>query len=247
MHLRHFKLPEFATDYSVDGTEVTCWIPSQNDKQFCVIFEDGESSPNVTVSARVIVDGVSCGGREMRCQRGGHVSRGSRDSVSTSTDTRRPLVFARRTATDDDAYLDAAVSPELGCIKVVLRHVKLRSDKKAWKEKRFESQILHERSKKAISHSVQFGAEFGGFINSRRIRSEVIKELATFVFKYRPLEFLRAEGIAPREPGWTRTMRAAETLALEARLRKLKQNPSPVKQESGTHPIFQPGEIIDLT
>ncbi|KAJ6514738.1 hypothetical protein DFH09DRAFT_1288004 [Mycena vulgaris] len=254
------QLSEFATEYSADGKKATCWIPSENDKQFCITFENAQPVPGFIVSGRVRVDGVSCGGTKLRLASARHVSTASRDSVSTSATTRRPLVF------DDDAYLNVAISSEIGSIRVKLRHVKDKPLKKGWKDKNFNAPILHEQSKKAMGHSVQFGAEFSS--NKKRlVPEEVIEKLVTFVFKYRPIDLLRAQGTAPPETRKRRNTsdivdltiddderdEAAKIERPEARLgvlkrssKRAKHEPSEIK-EIRRQPIFQAGEVIDLT
>jgi hypothetical protein len=65
-------------------------------------------------------------------------------------------------SSDDDSLLNAAISPELGCIKVEMRNVRevpsRSSHRTVWKGSApsFETPVLHERSKKAMGHSVQF-------------------------------------------------------------------------------------------
>ncbi|KAJ6514736.1 hypothetical protein DFH09DRAFT_1196167 [Mycena vulgaris] len=264
------ELAEHAVEYSADGTQATCWIASEDDKQFCVKFKNRDAKRDYTVSAKVSVDGISCGGRHLHYS-GRRISSGSRDSVSTSANTRRPLTFAKQALTDDDAYLNAPISPDLGAIRVVFAHVKVLAAKEKWKGGRFEPQILHERSKKAIGHSVQFGPEFRSRQN-RRGCSKPIADLVTFVFKYRPIGLLRAEGIAPLLTREERTIppedvldltmdmdeedeEDAEIEKLEARLGALKNKKKRVKREPGEvkreikneEMIFKPGEVIDLT
>ncbi|KAJ7447093.1 hypothetical protein B0H11DRAFT_2290265 [Mycena galericulata] len=266
------NLSEFATEYSPEAKEATCWIPSQSDKNFCVTFENNKASPDVLVSALMSVDGVTCGGRELKLAPKSSVSTSSRDSVSTSATTRRRLVFGKQALTDDDENLDAAISPDFGTIKVHFRRVKRGSVSKKghWEERNFESKPIHERSKKAIGHSVQYGAEFRR--ENRLTRSEkTIELLVTFVFRYRPIELLRAEGIVPPESRRNRVVspsaeildltmddddeKAAEIERLEARLNALKRGSKEtglaglrVKKEIKREElIFQPGEVIDLT
>ncbi|KAJ6514732.1 hypothetical protein DFH09DRAFT_1049034 [Mycena vulgaris] len=261
------QLSEFATEYSADGKKATCWIPSENDKQFCITFENAQPVPGFIVSGRVRADGVSCGGTKLRLASARHVSTASRDSVSTSATTRRPLVFGKQVLTDDDAYLNVAISSEIGSIRVKLRHVKDKPLRKGWKDKNFNAPILHEQSKKAMGHSVQFGAEFSS--NKKRlVPEEVIEKLVTFVFKYRPIDLLRAQGTAPPETRKRRvtsdivdltidddeTDEAAKIEKSEARLgvltrgsKRAKHEPSEIKKEIRRQPIFQAGEVIDLT
>ncbi|KAJ7817757.1 hypothetical protein B0H14DRAFT_2841611 [Mycena olivaceomarginata] len=242
------ELPEFAVEYSADGKEASCWIPSECDK--------------VERPFHFTSNNMYC-----RDHRHPQITSGSRNSVATSALSRRPLLFAQQALTDDDNLLNAAISPELGSIKVQMRKVisvPSRRRQPVWPGDSFESKVLHERSKKAMGHSVQFGAAYPA-INSQADPIEVIAELATFVFKYRPLELLRAQGIAPPEIRPEAAAApievvdltvddddASEIKQLEARLPvlkkkgvKVKSKSSGVKQEKSF--VFAPGEIIDLT
>ncbi|KAJ7883960.1 hypothetical protein B0H13DRAFT_2667072 [Mycena leptocephala] len=269
-------LSEYAVEYSADGTEATCWIASENDKRFCIKLQDTDSSPRRTISGRISVDGIKCGGRHLITQPGHRVGTASRDSVSTSPNTRRPLTFSKQVLTDDDAYLNAAISPELGTIKVVFNLVRIhhgRETTRNWHGRQETHGILHERSKKAMGHSVQFGPEFHRQ-NPPKLSTTHIRTLVTFTFKYRPIELLRAEGIAPPAPRAQRAVTPtdvvdlsmdvdeddgddAEIRKLETRLNALKKKnkEKQVKRESSNvkkeikieEPIFRPGEVIDLT
>ncbi|KAJ6512569.1 hypothetical protein C8R45DRAFT_323536 [Mycena sanguinolenta] len=261
-------LSEFAIEYSADGKEASCWIPSECGKSFSANWKHTKSSPRNTYNALVSVDGTRCGSESMRCRdrKHPHIVSGSRNSVSTSPSARRPLLFARQELTDDDDLLNASISPEFGSIKVVVRDVKKVGPRKSvWhgRKRSFETPVLHERSKKAIGHSVQFGAEFPAVSTKSEI--EVVQKLATFVFKYRPIELLRAQGIAPLAAKPAPAASSTEVLdltldddeaeikKLEKRLRvlknkkevKVKPEPSSIKLEKDF--VFTPGEVIDLT
>ncbi|KAF7374312.1 hypothetical protein MSAN_00314600 [Mycena sanguinolenta] len=264
------ELSEFAVEYSADEKEGSCWIPSECDKKFSVNWKHTNSSPRHTVNAMVSVDGIRCGSNDMICRdrKRPHIASGCRTSVATSAYTRRPLLFGRQELTDDDELLNAAISPEFGSIKVEVRHVREvhshRSHRRpVWhgQDRSFETPVLHERSKKAIGHSVQFGAEFQA-VNTKANQIEVVRELATFVFKYRPIELLRAQGIAPPLVRPAPAVSSAEVVdltldddneveikKLEAQLRALKKG-TKVKSEPGVKQekvLFKPGEVIDLT
>ncbi|KAJ7712182.1 hypothetical protein B0H14DRAFT_2483028 [Mycena olivaceomarginata] len=197
------KLSEFALEYSADGMEASCWIPSECDKQFSIHWETTDSVAGQTLNAQVTVDGTRCGSNDMYCpdRARPHIASGSRNSVATSAETRRPLLFAQQALTDDDNLLNAAISPELGSIRVNIREVRTAPSMRSHRQPpvwggRFETQVLHERSKKAMGHSVQFGAEYRAR-NHRLEPPVVVRDLATFVFRYRPIELLMAQGIAP--------------------------------------------------
>ncbi|KAJ7472671.1 hypothetical protein FB451DRAFT_300903 [Mycena latifolia] len=270
------ELSEYAVECSADGTEAKCWIPSQNGKQFRVDFKNMDAREDFLVEGVVTVDGIKFGGRDLKIRDRGspHVSTSSRDSVAASPHTRRPLTFSKQALTDDDAYLNANISPHLGIIKVVFAQVpEPLVIAPGWIESpSFEPSILHERSKEATGHSVQLGPQFRSRLNVRAKPRENIKELVTFIFKYRPIEFLRAEGIAPPVTREERAVAPTDVLdlsmdvdtdeedkneieKLEARLVELKNKNKRVKREPSEGkkkvkiegPIFKPGEVIDLT
>ncbi|KAJ6459462.1 hypothetical protein C8R47DRAFT_1162047 [Mycena vitilis] len=262
------ELSEFAVEYSdADRKEASCWIPSECDKKFRVHFKHTDSSPRDVVNARLTVDGTKCGNNNMHCCDISHprVVSGSRDSLAVSAYARRPLHFCQQELTDDDSLLNAAIPPELGSIKVYMRIVKSKprstSRPSVWRnDNSFETKPLHERSKKAMGHSVKFGAEFAK-TNTKGPPVKVVKELATFVFKYRPIEILRAQGIAPPEVRRAVSSDAevldltlddddiTEIRRLEARLRVLNKKAVKVKTETSgvKRETFTTGEVIDLT
>ncbi|KAJ7111887.1 hypothetical protein C8R44DRAFT_798869 [Mycena epipterygia] len=268
------NLSEFAVEISADGKEATCWIPSECDKKFSVNCEHTDPPLCDRANVKVTVDGISCGSKSMvvRDHKLPRIASVSRDSVATSPYARRPLAFGKQALTDDDAFLHAAISPELGTIKVEVRNTKPGGPREEWRRgnSRYDTQVLHERSKKAMGHSVQFGAEFPT-TNARRNRGAIIGHLATFIFKYRPIEILRAQGIAPPEVRKDRVVSATDILdltvdddettkteeitKLEERLAALKRgSKQPERDLVGVQTkikkeerIFQPGEVIDLT
>ncbi|KAJ7759402.1 hypothetical protein DFH07DRAFT_741148 [Mycena maculata] len=264
------ELSEYAVEYSADGKEATCWIPSENDKASC---SHNQASVFRQISGVLTVDGIHCEGKTMKIRRTNPTfSKAARDSVATSATKRRPLLFSKQALTDDDEYLNTAISPHLGTIRVKIRHV--RRDTRGptiQAAKNYQTQILHERSKKAIGHSVKFGAEYEARLN-RKINTHLVQELVTFVFKYRPIELLRAQGIAPPAAREERAVSptnvldltmdvdedddAAEIRKLQERLETLQNKNKRVKREPSNavkkevkreEPIFKPGEVIDLT
>ncbi|KAJ7157606.1 hypothetical protein C8R43DRAFT_997120 [Mycena crocata] len=209
------ELAEYAPEYSADGTEGTCWIPSEEGKQFCIKWTDDQASAQRQISGRVAVDGICCGRKALKIRRGTHFSWASRDSVSTSDTTRRPLLFGTQALTDNDEYLNAPVSPDLGTIQVLLSHVRNQPTHAPLYKDAWQPQTLHERSKKAIGHTVHFGAEYQQTRSRRPYHAaRVVKNLVTFVFKYRPIGLLRAQGIAPPEVREDRAVSPVDVLDL---------------------------------
>ncbi|KAJ7614155.1 hypothetical protein FB45DRAFT_938121 [Roridomyces roridus] len=270
-------LPEYAPEYSTAGTEATCWIPSENGKNFKVEWTNDQASPTCLISGHLWVDGIHCSGRLMKATDNPTFSTGSRDSVASSSSARRPLVFSKQALTDDDQYLNASISPNLGMIRLRIRQVRRDGQRPRValaEDRTFDTQMLHERTKKAVGHSVQFGAEFASSKPNKSFSTRVVQELVTFVFRYRPMDLLQAEGIAP--PPVKKELASssedvldltvydddeadeAEIQKLEARLGALKNKRKRVKREQSSDRVkkeiktessfdFKPGEVIDLT
>ncbi|KAJ7015824.1 hypothetical protein C8F04DRAFT_1364360 [Mycena alexandri] len=199
------------------------------------------------------------------------------DEARLRKDLARTLTWPYLAKETTTAYLNTAISPDLGTIKVdfCLVQVSRKKTDRKWYV-RHEPRILHERSKKGMGHSIQFGPEFHRQNNpSKMTASHTIQSMARFNFKYRPIELLRAEGIAPLAPREERaatppnvvdlSMEVDEDDAEEAEIKKLemklealknKRQPKQVKREASFEvkkeikregPIFLPGEVIDLT
>ncbi|KAJ7025777.1 hypothetical protein C8F04DRAFT_1127548 [Mycena alexandri] len=271
------RLKEYSLEYSADGTEATCWIPSEVDKEFSVHWTDSNSTPSRTIYGYVKVDGMDCGGYPLLLVRAGGrwLGTGHRDSVSVSPTTRRSLLFGRQQFTDDDRFLDTSISPDLGTICPELDDVfvyRTPPMPRQYAALPSNAQKLHERSKKATGHSVQFGTEFrryvplGARIDITNTVAESLKRLAKFTFKYRPIDLLKANGIAPPDPprpvprpaaievipDEDEEVIASKIKALQdqlAAIRKKTQRPvTKVKKEIKVEKsIFLPGEVIDLT
>ncbi|RDB28686.1 hypothetical protein Hypma_014841 [Hypsizygus marmoreus] len=260
------EVPQYAPERSEDGTQVLCWIASEAGKNFSVSWKN--SGPSKTTSGKLYVDGESCGSRASRKKRDFKIS-----GVDTSPTTQRLLMFSRIELTDDDAYLNLPTSSELGDIKLEVHEVAITGDSREATKVSTQPKVhqtLHERAKKGSMHCFNLGKEI---IQPRfnTVRSSTIRIIGTFVFKYRPLELLQANGLAPIEKKRKPTSLPRITLdltddnaedettgkirKLEAELKALKQvqerNPKRVKTEIKNEPlsgnIFQPGEIIDLT
>ncbi|KAJ7157600.1 hypothetical protein C8R43DRAFT_1125277 [Mycena crocata] len=153
------------------------------------------------VLGQVCVDGVDCGSTQMQIQPGTpRVSKAVLEDGIVSETTCRPLLFSKRSLTDDDNYLNVPVSADLGSIKLCILHVRWKgTQRRRSSNVSLGEEAVHERSKKVISHSVQLGDEFETEI--ALWAAEVIKVLVIFTFKYRPMEILQAQKIIPHAPG----------------------------------------------
>ncbi|KAK6974692.1 hypothetical protein R3P38DRAFT_2811707 [Favolaschia claudopus] len=165
--------------------------------------------------------------------------------------SKQVLLCYSKSTVNEDALLEANVSPELGSIKVEMRIIHIscsissgrsaRTSRKALGDKQhpYKPQVLHEKSKKAaMGHTVELGEEFVTEGESGwSTEYDVVRSLGTFIFKYRPI----ATGISPRdalpqiaskEVGSDSGNAAAEIARLEAQLRELKGKVARVKSES---------------
>ncbi|KAJ3745964.1 hypothetical protein EV360DRAFT_90016 [Lentinula raphanica] len=174
------ELPLF--DASVNGREVSCWIPSEVGKAFVVKFATGRRRHSM--SGKVYMDG--------KLFRGIGIFVGAPETFTLSGST---LILVL----DDDQYLNQALAG-LGDIKLVISHATLlgRSSQQTF-SKRETTGKVHEKSKKVTGHTVGLGAE-------RRV-PYTPKMHATIhdVIKWGYLinthiDLLRANGIAPPAP-----------------------------------------------
>jgi len=127
--------------------------------------------------------------------------------ATTSDFTRRDFVFSAIQVTDDDAYLYTLDSPPtFGTIRLELWEAHIEQIRRAPFEHCYgaevlEAQIIHEKSKKAGAHHVEFGGEYivpQATVNMVSGTRKGDAPLATFTFNYRPFDILLAGGIIPR-------------------------------------------------
>ncbi|KAK2460248.1 hypothetical protein APHAL10511_007637 [Amanita phalloides] len=188
-------LPEY--DVRIEDNEklVSCWVPSEAGKTFSVCWQNLEPTTTDT-AGYVTIDGISVGGRTYR--KNSKIKTKYSD-CRTSTTTRCEFSFSQMTYTDDDAYLNTAVS-NIGEIKLVVWNV-------------------HERSKKLGAHRVKFDTKTATSKGTHHATTRISK-LVTFIFTYRPLAILQANGIAPL--------------------------PAPAEQEEGNSKRKTPKDDVDL-
>ncbi|KAF8881337.1 hypothetical protein BD779DRAFT_1675476 [Infundibulicybe gibba] len=170
------RLPQYGVETTViKGVKtVSCWIASEVDKML------GGTS---TYSANLIPDTATRSAK--------HVS----DTVA------RPLMFSKTEFTDEDAYMNS--NPHnLGEIVVEIWTTEIEPELHTtvhdYSPKEQPTKI-HERTKKAISHRATFGDEFAT-VHRKASTCTDGRRVMNFIFKYRPREYLQAEGIMPLDP-----------------------------------------------
>ncbi|KAF8881336.1 hypothetical protein BD779DRAFT_1546476 [Infundibulicybe gibba] len=207
------KLPRYGgkTTVTKGVKTVSCWIASEADKA----FEVGWSVPEYPeqLMGNVYIDGTYIDGCVHIL---GDPKIATLSSKCVSDTVARPLIFSKTEFTDEEAYINAN-SDNLGEITVEIWVIQLDPRPMAVQDHEPEARPaakIHEgTAKKAIAHRATFGEEFAiAEYMGYQSGSYKWREM-TFVFKYRPREYLQAEGIIPPnpEPDARPPKRAAET------------------------------------
>ncbi|KAI0697502.1 hypothetical protein C8T65DRAFT_813700 [Cerioporus squamosus] len=179
-----------------DGKTLTCFIPSECGKSFVIEWRDHAKQSHLRFVTNL--DGKEVGGN--RCVPG---ARGHREGVRTNPTTRKPFKFANLLTTDDDEVLGGPSHEELGEIEVAVSRIRAeyRSVQRTWGVKFRPTGAVHERSKKAGAHCVTLGEDCRIATSRIQTCSTPIDpregNVAKFIFRYRPLALLQAQGIAP--------------------------------------------------
>ncbi|KAF9463927.1 hypothetical protein BDZ94DRAFT_578440 [Collybia nuda] len=206
-------LPEYGITTSEATKSVACWIPSQEGKVgvnfLCPVQAGSEVYNNVqafsvmlenksypkALKISVMVDGERINSMVLHPEA---VTRHRFSDIITSSTTYRDLLFSRIELTDDDDFLNANVK-DLGEISLCVYTGTIGGARSDFTTYKIPEKKVHERSKKALGHQVKFGKE--KFMAPQNFVNFTVTELiATFVFKYRSIDILRADGIAPPDP-----------------------------------------------
>ncbi|KAM5531067.1 hypothetical protein V8D89_011096 [Ganoderma adspersum] len=186
-----------------DERTVTCWIPSEGGKSFTVHWRDYSAATLVQVN--ILVDGRCVGRMAHERKPGGYLS-----GVLSRPDQMRPFLFSQLQLTDDEAVAPrsaaaASALAKLGCIEIEMRSVFafVEAPNLAYVGDIPEIGPVHERSKKAWVHAVSIGKAVPHPLTMGKTALGLEQEpFVVFRFFYRPIEVLRAGGIAPLPP-WT--------------------------------------------
>ncbi|KAM5540405.1 hypothetical protein V8D89_005863 [Ganoderma adspersum] len=183
-----------------DGLTMACWIPSESGKAFTVNW--GDNSSNTLMQVKILVDGRCVGRYAHELGPGGCMS-----GLIDRPDQTRSLLFSQLELTDDDALASrsstASGLEKLGSIEVQMRKVQayVKATTPSFVGEVSEIGPVHERSKKAGVHAVSIGAAVPRQPELGRTPIELQSEpFVVFKFLYRPIELLRANGIAPLPP-----------------------------------------------
>ncbi|KAJ7121333.1 hypothetical protein C8R43DRAFT_1033883 [Mycena crocata] len=186
--------PEYNVEASEDLKDLTCWIPSEVGQKFAVHWTN-VAAPGLT-GGGVQVDGHKCGFEAIAADI--RPFSAFMDGIAETSTKTRPFVFSPLELTDDDAYLESASHPHLGLIKLEIWRVDVGGGIAPSAVAVPSSQKVHERSKKGMNHQITFGAAVEhSQVQSAQIRRIGSGPLVTFSFRYRSLDLLKANGIAP--------------------------------------------------
>ncbi|KAI4522172.1 hypothetical protein K525DRAFT_199488 [Schizophyllum commune Loenen D] len=186
------RLEEYGVEEDDEKRERIAWIASEPDKSFCVNWRDPDRTRATTGKLRV--DGISCGGTALEVPRIKD-DEIHKSHVSLSATEARPLQFGKLDLTDDDSYLKKDAK-DVGQIEVHLWHVRVKGKIEYKGVELAECTQVHEKTKKGLQLAVKFGAK-ETVPHIEGLRCEYIERLATFIFRYRTIDMLRANGIAP--------------------------------------------------
>jgi hypothetical protein len=203
------ELEQYGIEEDLDRSQVTCWIATQADKCFSVVFKDDAAYRDHSLGSSLRLDGSSINGKVLRSPtRSGEFQNFANDRKVVQNDqvlsasSSRPFMFSKLELTDEDEYLYQA-SAHLGEIRVDIHRVQ------ALESRLFQSDSsvsghgkVHERSKKAVTHCVSYGQEAKtGIRYSCQVKYlDGDIPVATFIFKYRDFGLLQANGIIPKPP-----------------------------------------------
>ncbi|KAF7305834.1 hypothetical protein HMN09_00737400 [Mycena chlorophos] len=197
------------TEYAIEVDEArktaSCWIPSEVGKTFSVQWNN-LSYNGTDTSARVSIDGTRCGRVVQRLERQ-HIPGAMYGVKQFEGGAKvRPFTFSTLATTDDDdalrLLLPDSISEHLGVIElsfipIHVGEVVMDPSSARVKKYRLPDVVVHERSKKAVTQRVSLGNAAAAEVLPTAEVHELGPAVVTFRFKYRPLDVLQANGIAP--------------------------------------------------
>ncbi|KAJ6629489.1 hypothetical protein B0H10DRAFT_2184421 [Mycena sp. CBHHK59/15] len=234
--VQHFQ-PEIVGD----PAGVTCWIASEVNKGFAIHWRNTDVF--CQTGGRVWVDGNECPGEIIQGPNLEAVVSGRRTSGSTMA----PFVFSPLDLTDDDAFLDSTAHQNIGLVRLEVWRINQTGTKPYPGAAPVADSKIHERSKKGVAHQIKFGEAVEGVPRLAAVFDYMDRvPVVTFSFKYRSLDILRANGIAPCK---RKAVTSPEPGPSGVAKQEAKSGPKVkrVKKEGGAAGSFTPGEIIDLT
>ncbi|KAI5885852.1 uncharacterized protein SCHCODRAFT_02642631 [Schizophyllum commune H4-8] len=222
------SLDEYGIELSGDLKKCTAWIPSKAGQEFAVSWRDPCLS-RATVGY-VYADGKYTSGRVMRPNRA--MVSAFVDGTYTSPTQLRKYQFSDMTLTDDDSYLNKT-SQEVGEITVKIWLCTVGAHVPLSVKTLDEPSKMHEKTKKGLAHSVGFSTttQLPQPVSAVSVQTIGASPMATFTFRYRSIDMLRANGIAPMPAP------AAVPLARKAKSPKPVAGPSRGRKRKAASPL----------
>ncbi|TFK27433.1 hypothetical protein FA15DRAFT_666307 [Coprinopsis marcescibilis] len=231
------RLDEFGTELDLAQKKKSCWVACEAGKDFKIVINPKTASRTTNYLFGVTMDGALVQVRGRR-----YDSTDSRArielfeeiaTINAQTDEIRSFRFSTVSLTDDDAYLGAAPD-NIGVISVQVHTVEhyTRIPNTGDGQRESDTNIrLHERSKKGISHCVGSG-EGVKQSKSKFLASPInCSHLATFTFKYRSMDILIANGVAPSRAAQRRSAAAGPSRQTNSANRQHRKKKSPTTGE----------------
>ncbi|KAJ7212934.1 hypothetical protein GGX14DRAFT_445715 [Mycena pura] len=193
-----------AKEYDVKTSEkqktVTCWIASELGKKLAINWTNKKYSSHDT-AGYVTIDGIECGAEII--EQDESLPQTAEISGVSNGSTIRPFMFSALELTDDDALLASSSShQDLGMIELTIIPVKVISGSVP-AVPRFSKLKIHEQSKKTVTQQITLAKpkrcakqQGPGSVTTEPAGQDIVN----FCFKYRPIDVLRANGIAPPLP-----------------------------------------------
>ncbi|TEB33413.1 hypothetical protein FA13DRAFT_1730435, partial [Coprinellus micaceus] len=203
------RIQEFQVERSEDSPRVTCWVPCEVGKEFAIgVLVPSARARETNHAFKIHIDGSKIGlsrnTMSNTCKyRSKPATRLFSGAVLPDRSTLRPFQFGDLDLTDDEAYL-AVASEKYGQLAIEVRSADGFESSKPRKRPRKvpsvmkeEHHRIHERVKKGLTHCVKFGAE-QPYNGKHSLKLVGAKTECTFVFHYRQIGYLVAQGIAPQ-------------------------------------------------
>ncbi|KIY63013.1 hypothetical protein CYLTODRAFT_426462 [Cylindrobasidium torrendii FP15055 ss-10] len=187
------RCEEYGQTLAANGRDVTCWIASEAGKTFSVHWQD---RPTQQMDYALIIDGVDIGGKCCVNPTGRLVSM---DMTGTriSAIEEQPFMFAPIRQSDDESLLLNSVEG-VGEIQIKTGTARFQPAIRTYAPPP-SGKTFHERMKKGIDHQTSFGAaKLVAQESVTAYRPVPVGVPTMLTFKYRPLNVLQANGIAPR-------------------------------------------------
>ncbi|TFK27507.1 hypothetical protein FA15DRAFT_170953 [Coprinopsis marcescibilis] len=200
--------------YNPDKRTAECWIPSEEGKAFAVCWRNLDRGSDT--GTRLVIDGMNIKGTHLypflkKPGNGIRIDTHKQTGVQTSLATERPFIFEKHSSISDRCSVPsgneaARQTPvtnlggdKLGMITVIVselasrdksRAVEMRTAVPGWlpgqAANAFEAQI------NGSEHVVRLGENKDTAACSYRQRYHRVRDIATFIFRYRPAEVLRS-------------------------------------------------------